>query len=370
MIFEVDEKNFATHVLQSDIPVILDCYADWCGPCKQLTPLLEDATRAAGGKVRLAKLNVDFNQQISQQLQVQSLPTVIGIHKQKMVDKFMGMVAPEALEAFMQKMIMAADAAPGAAPATVESDGKAAADCLPHEAFDLGFEAYRKEQFAAATEYFDVVIAAETAETKEMRRERRKVERQEAVSCDMANSAAQQSAARRQPGGQAGAGPTGRGAPPPPPRRVPQPTLEQLTSRSMALSALSLMAAGQLPAAVEVVEAIKKDREADIALPDVSRAVALVEISDAAPDSSEAATLTARVAEDPGAHAERLKLAAGLASVGEFEEAINHGLKVVKADRSFNGGEAKTFLLRIFSVLWAQHELAKSGRKRLSNLLF
>ena len=63
--FEVDASNFGEKVIQSPVPVILDCYADWCEPCKQLAPLLEDAVGKAGGKVVLAKLDVDKNQPLS-----------------------------------------------------------------------------------------------------------------------------------------------------------------------------------------------------------------------------------------------------------------------------------------------------------------
>lgn len=79
VIFEVDVDNFQELVLKSPVAVILDCYADWCEPCKKLTPRLEAVTKAARGALRLVKLNVDANPGLAGQLQVRSLPTVIGI---------------------------------------------------------------------------------------------------------------------------------------------------------------------------------------------------------------------------------------------------------------------------------------------------
>ena len=86
-------------------PVIVDFYADWCGPCKQLTPALEKLVNAADGAVRLAKVNVDALPELAQALQVKSLPTVMAVHKGKLVDSFQGALADAQLKAWVDKVV-------------------------------------------------------------------------------------------------------------------------------------------------------------------------------------------------------------------------------------------------------------------------
>ena len=86
-------------------PVILDFYADWCGPCKTLTPKLEVMVTRSGGAVRLAKINVDEQQQIAQACQVANLPTVMLLHEGKVVDAFQGAVDDTKLKAFIDKAV-------------------------------------------------------------------------------------------------------------------------------------------------------------------------------------------------------------------------------------------------------------------------
>ena len=74
----VTDANFEAEVLQSDIPVIVDFWADWCGPCKMIAPHLEAISEEMDGKVKIAKLNVDANQQVPQAFRIMSLPTMIA----------------------------------------------------------------------------------------------------------------------------------------------------------------------------------------------------------------------------------------------------------------------------------------------------
>src|SRR5207253_735550 len=87
------------------VPVLVDFWAPWCQPCKQLTPLLEKVVRAHGGKVKLVKINVDENQTLASQLRVQSLPTVYAFRDGRPLDGFQGAQPESAIKAFVERLL-------------------------------------------------------------------------------------------------------------------------------------------------------------------------------------------------------------------------------------------------------------------------
>ncbi|MBB3063856.1 thioredoxin [Limibacillus halophilus] len=110
VIKDISEKDFMAEVIEASMqrPIIVDFWAPWCGPCKQLTPALEKLVTQAGGKVMLAKVNVDENQGIAQQLRVQSIPTVYAFYQGRPLDGFQGALPESQLRQFIQQVLEAA----------------------------------------------------------------------------------------------------------------------------------------------------------------------------------------------------------------------------------------------------------------------
>jgi putative thioredoxin len=106
LIIDGSEATFMADVIEGskEIPVIVDFWAPWCGPCKQLGPALEAAVTAAKGKVRMVKINVDEAQQIATQLRIQSIPTVYAFFQGKPVDGFQGALPASELKTFVDKI--------------------------------------------------------------------------------------------------------------------------------------------------------------------------------------------------------------------------------------------------------------------------
>ena len=118
LIKDSNIEGFEADVLQASMttPVIVDFWAPWCGPCKQLGPMLEKAVTAARGAVRLVKIDIDQNQELAMQLRVQSVPAVYAFYQGRPVDGFVGALPESQVKAFIDRLTQAAGTDQGPDP--------------------------------------------------------------------------------------------------------------------------------------------------------------------------------------------------------------------------------------------------------------
>ena len=102
---EVNEQDFENEVLRSDTPVLVDFWAEWCGPCRVLGPVIETLSGEYDGQVKVAKVDVDANQQVAMQFGIRSIPTVVLFDKGQVVDTFVGVRPKSDYDASLQKLI-------------------------------------------------------------------------------------------------------------------------------------------------------------------------------------------------------------------------------------------------------------------------
>jgi putative thioredoxin len=283
LIKDGSDAGFLADVIEAsnETPVIVDFWAPWCGPCRQLGPAIERAVLAAKGKVKLVKIDIDQHPQYAGQLRVQSIPAVFAFSKGQPIDGFMGALPESQVKAFVERMA-------GQGPVN-EVDELLV---LAKESLELG-------DAGGAAQAYAQVLQAEPENPKAL-------------------------------GGLA---------------RI-------------------YLDGGDIDRAREIVATAPADAK-DTDLDSVRAALAL---ADEAP--ADTSGLEQRLAADPGDHEARYELAKALAGRGGWDKAADHLLTIIAADRTWNEEAARKQLLTVFEAAGPSSDVTRSGRRRLSSILF
>jgi putative thioredoxin len=167
-VVEVTEATFQAEVIDRSfqVPVLIDLWADWCQPCKQLSPILERLAAEAGGTWILAKIDVDANPRISQALQVQSIPTVFAAIGGQLVPGFQGALPEPQVREFVGALVKAASQA-GLSGAVADATDEATAAEVPVDPrFGEAEAALEAGQFDLAAKRYQAILDAEPANTE------------------------------------------------------------------------------------------------------------------------------------------------------------------------------------------------------------
>ena len=286
LVKDTTTQGFRQDVLAESMqqPVLVDFWAPWCGPCKQLTPVIEKVVKAAGGTVKLVKMNIDEHPQIAGQLGIQSIPAVIAFQKGQPVDGFMGALPESQVKQFIERLVGPSGPGPVAEMLAVAEAAAAEGDA------------------AGAMEVYAAILAQEPANL------------------------------------QAIAG--------------------------MAKLRLDL---DDLEGARQALEMAPADKAGDPAIAGVRAAI---ELAEQAASLGDVGALLKAVEENPKDHQARFDLAVALNARDRREEAVDHLIHIIRADRAWNEDGARKQLIQFFEAWGPMDDAAVSGRRKLSSVLF
>ncbi|MCP4650615.1 MAG: thioredoxin [PVC group bacterium] len=105
MAIELTKDNFDQEVMNSDMPVLVDFWAEWCGPCRMIAPVIEEVSKEYEGKIKIGKVNIDQNAEVASRFGVMSIPTMIIFNKGETVDQTVGALPKEKMISFIEPYI-------------------------------------------------------------------------------------------------------------------------------------------------------------------------------------------------------------------------------------------------------------------------
>lgn len=114
MTLEINQTNFSKEILEEKLPVVIDFWAEWCGPCRMMAPVFEELSQEYGGKAKFAKLNTQYNEELAVAFGISSIPTTVVVYQNKEVGRMVGFAPKHIMKSQLDKMLEQAYAKPDA----------------------------------------------------------------------------------------------------------------------------------------------------------------------------------------------------------------------------------------------------------------